>query len=81
MAYKKPICDCGSELLYEVDIVQSTTFRILKNGKISKKPYQKGTSGASNFGRLICPRCSRTYEYNAKLAGADAYKALRGDEL
>ena len=37
MSYKKPICDCGEELISIVEESVEYLYKINKNGKLSKR--------------------------------------------
>ncbi|MEK5358072.1 hypothetical protein [Paenibacillus sp. FSL L8-0709] len=39
--YQKPVCDCGAELLFEVEEVEVVTYKILNNGWFAKRPSEK----------------------------------------
>ena len=64
MKYKKPICNCGKELIYSTLIVYQTQKTINKNGTLSKK---KSLVSANELGvysplgdgdeHLECPHC------------------------
>lgn len=79
--YQKPICDCGAELFFEVDEVQSVQYRILRNGNIAKRPFYRGVGGINNWGRLVCNSCSKQYDFNRFFVGEHKFKILRDEEL
>ncbi len=83
--YIKPICDCGTELIFNVDlIIPSVDFKINKNGQLAKVPIRKTTlklATHSNWGRLVCPSCDNEYETNMKFDGEDKGKILRDDRI
>ncbi|BBI32465.1 hypothetical protein [Cohnella abietis] len=81
MAYKKPICECGEELLFEVEEVQVVQYEILKNGFVAKRPFHKGIHGDNNWGVLVCNTCRKQYEFNRSFVGKDKFKMLRDEEI
>lgn len=48
---------CGGELEYAVLYQYSKVFRILKNGKISKKRKLRRDEGPMECGYINCPNC------------------------
>lgn len=85
MAYKKPICDCGSELVFNVDIViENVIYKINKNGSISKtsmRNFSRREGRQLNFGRLECLTCGNQYEVNMDLYGENKGKVFRDDPI
>lgn len=67
MAYQKPMCECGEELVYEVEKIVTLQYKIKKDGRRYAKPIidRYASNGYTDgFGRLVCPECSAKYEYN-----------------
>lgn len=81
LTYQKPICDCGEELILQIDEVVEVEYRIKKDGTLSKRGTKTGTIAAANWGRLYCPKCENLYDYNYNFRGEDAFKYKREELL
>lgn len=84
MAYKKPVCECGTELIYSTEIVYLTQKKINKNGKFSKNKKlisvnELGVYTATGISveRLLCTECLKSYEceYDNK------NRVIQGEEI
>lgn len=80
MAYKKPVCDCGTELVVRMDKIAEFEFAINKNGQLSKKGKRVTAFSQNNWGCLHCPKCGNRYEFNYDLVGDEKFK-FRREEL
>lgn len=68
MAYQKPLCDCGKELVYWEERIYHVHTKINKNGRLSKcKDVQWSGNGA--YDRLHCPECGNQYWFNMDSKG------------
>lgn len=76
--YTKPLCDCGAELLFEVEEIEVVTYKILDHGWIAKRPTEKSMRSRNNYGHLQCKVCMNQYEYNISFTGAHKSKIIRG---
>ena len=60
MAYAKPVCTCGTELIYWSEKIYHVHQKINKNGTVSKK-VEMLDSGEGAYDRLHCPNCRNQY--------------------
>lgn len=81
MAYEKPKCECGTELVVRVDKVAEYEYAIKKNGTLSKRCKRVSTLSQHNWGCLCCPSCHNRYEFNYALMGNEAFKFKREELL
>ncbi|MNZ96470.1 hypothetical protein D3C78_1156630 [compost metagenome] len=65
LAYEKPKCDCGDDLIYWVQEAVTVTRNITKAGKIGKhENVERVGEGSGNLSRLSCPSCGKEYEWD-----------------
>ncbi|EOO44222.1 hypothetical protein CN553_12710 [Bacillus cereus] len=76
-SYEKPMCDCGEELVFQVEEYVSATYKIKKDGRLSKKRKYEPTGTLVNWGRLYCQKCGNSYEYDYDLKGEEKLKYKR----
>lgn len=75
MKYKKPVCECGNELVYICDVKYTQWFKINMNGRVRKKPYIEHQIHTDAFFECLwCSKCNCEYDYEL-LDG----KMYRGD--
>lgn len=60
--YKKPKCDCGEELVYWTQPVQTLVYKINKSGRKAKKPCRNGILIEGCVDRLVCDKCESEYD-------------------
>ncbi|HDR6957837.1 MULTISPECIES: hypothetical protein [Bacillus cereus group] len=75
--YEKPMCDCGEELVFQVEEYAEVTYKIKKDGKLSKIRKFKPIGMSVNYGRLHCQKCGNSYEYDYDLEGEEKHKYKR----
>lgn len=63
MSYKKPICDCGEELVIRQEVVYEDETKITANGEKYKKSKTMFVIDYLNWERLHCIKCGKEYEY------------------
>lgn len=74
--YKKPICECGTELVYWTERIYHVHQKINKNGTISKKE-EINEQGDGAYDRLYCPECRNQYWPEEDEQG----RMIRGEEF
>jgi hypothetical protein len=77
MTYQKPICDCGEELVLQVNAVVEVEYKINKDGRLSKKRKQNSGLQEQGWGWLYCYKCGNHYDYNYSFRGEEAFKFKR----
>lgn len=73
--YKKPVCDCGTELVWWSQPTYTVIYQINQNGQKSKRPLRMWYEGEEPFERLQCPECGTEYKIEYDEKG----RILRGD--
>lgn len=77
MSYKKPVCDCGKELVWWEQAVYTETYKISQFGLKTKKKVYSMPEGALNYQRLHCIDCGSEYEIKEDGKG----RIIRGELL
>ncbi|MED0676971.1 hypothetical protein ABEV55_12300 [Aneurinibacillus thermoaerophilus] len=76
MAYQKPTCECGEELIYWTQKGYTEESKILKSGKIAKRPYHVYGNEMLVWDRLKCNRCYGEYHIEHDSSG----RVIRGEK-
>lgn len=81
MAYKKPICDCGKDLVFQVNASVELEYKINKDGHLSKRRKANTAPFEQGWGWLFCNSCGNRYDYNYSFRGEEAFKFKREELL
>jgi hypothetical protein len=66
-----PRCDCGTLLVFYIQVTGLAFFKIVKTGWLAKRPYYSFWNKNLDFFGLECPNCGKKYkaqyrEFNGK---------------
>ncbi len=72
---KKPMCDCGGELLIYTEEVHKLYWKINKDGKKSKRFIDRNDGDNNIYDRLRCSECGMEFWYDED----DEGRIIKGD--